>query len=86
MKQMNIKRAALALGVFATLLTGCSKGISDFGNINRNPNATTVPITSALLMQVVMYGAVVSIPPPDCIVSTCRKHSTQISLVMLLLL
>lgn len=52
MKQMNIKRAALALGVFATLLTGCSKGINDFGNINRNPNATTVPITSALLTNV----------------------------------
>ncbi len=52
MKQMNIKRAALALGVFATLLTGCSKGIGDFGNINTNPNATTVPITSALLTNV----------------------------------
>lgn len=52
MKQMNIKRAALALGVFATLLTGCSKGINDFGNINNNPNATTVPITSALLTNV----------------------------------
>lgn len=52
MKKMNIKSAALALGVFATLLVGCSKGINDFGDINRNPNATTVPITSALLTNV----------------------------------
>jgi hypothetical protein len=52
MKQVNFKRAAMALGVFATLLTGCSKGIDDFGNINNNPNATTVPITSALLTNV----------------------------------
>lgn len=49
---MNIKRAALALGVFATLVTGCSKGINDFGDTNINPNATTVPITSALLTNV----------------------------------
>lgn len=52
MKKMTIKNAALALGVFATLLIGCSKGINDFGDINRNPNATTVPITSALLTNV----------------------------------
>lgn len=52
MKQVNFKRAAMALGVFATLLTGCSKGIDDFGNININPNSTTVPITSALLTNV----------------------------------
>ncbi len=52
MTQVNFKRAAMALGVFATLLTGCSKGIDDFGTINNNPNATTVPITSALLTNV----------------------------------
>lgn len=52
MTQVNFKRAAMALGVFATLLTGCSKGIDDFGTINNNPNSTTVPITSALLTNV----------------------------------
>jgi hypothetical protein len=52
MKKMTIKNAALALGVLATLFTGCSKSISDFGDINKNPNATTVPITSALLTNV----------------------------------
>lgn len=52
MTQVNFKRAAMALGVFATLLTGCSKGINDFGTINSNPNSTTVPITSALLTNV----------------------------------
>jgi hypothetical protein len=52
MKSMNIKKAVLSLGVCATLMVGCSKGINDFGDINRNPNATTIPITSALLTNV----------------------------------
>lgn len=52
MKSMNIKKAVLSLGVCATLMVGCSKGINEFGDINRNPNATTVPITSALLTNV----------------------------------
>lgn len=52
MKSMNIKKAVLSLGVCATLVVGCSKGIGDFGDINRNPNATTIPITSALLTNV----------------------------------
>lgn len=52
MKSMNIKNAMLSLGVYATLMVGCSKGISDFGDINRNPNTSTVPITSALLTNV----------------------------------
>ncbi|HPH37214.1 MAG TPA: SusD/RagB family nutrient-binding outer membrane lipoprotein [Sediminibacterium sp.] len=52
MKSMNIKKAVLSLGVCATLMVGCSKGINEFGDINRNPNATTIPITSALLTNV----------------------------------
>lgn len=52
MKRMNIKKIALVLGVSALAFTGCKKGIDDFGTINRNPNATTVPITSALLTNV----------------------------------
>lgn len=52
MKRFNFKNTILSLGVCATLLTSCSKGIDDFGNINNNPNATTVPITSALLTNV----------------------------------
>ncbi len=52
MKRMNIKQMALVLGVSALAFTGCKKGIDDFGTINRNPNATTVPITSALLTNV----------------------------------
>jgi len=51
MKRMSIKYTLLALGVTVTLLTGCSKAINDFGNINDNPNATTTPITSALLTR-----------------------------------
>lgn len=52
MKRMNIKKIALVLGISALGFTGCKKGIDDFGTINRNPNATTVPITSALLTNV----------------------------------
>ncbi len=52
MKRMNIKQIALVLGVSALAFTGCKKAIDDFGTINRNPNATTVPITSALLTNV----------------------------------
>ena len=52
MKRMNMKQIVLVLGVSAMAITGCNKGIDDFGTINRNPNATTVPITSALLTNV----------------------------------
>lgn len=52
MKRMNIKQMALVLAVSVLAFTGCKKGIDDFGTINRNPNATTIPITSALLTNV----------------------------------
>lgn len=52
MKRINIKNIALAIGVSAIGFTGCQKGFSDFGDLNNNPNATTVPITSALLTNV----------------------------------
>ncbi|NCT93374.1 MAG: SusD/RagB family nutrient-binding outer membrane lipoprotein [Chitinophagaceae bacterium] len=52
MKKMTFKKVALTIGVCSTLLVGCSKAINDFGDINNNPNATTVPITSALLTNV----------------------------------
>ncbi|RXK62487.1 SusD/RagB family nutrient-binding outer membrane lipoprotein [Lacibacter luteus] len=52
MKRMNIKQMALVLGVSALTFTGCKKAIDDFGTLNNNPNATTVPITSALLTNV----------------------------------
>ena len=49
---MNFKKIAFMLGISALGFTGCKKGIDDFGTINRNPNATTIPITSALLTNV----------------------------------
>ncbi len=49
---MNLKQIAFALGVSALVFSGCKKGIDEFGDINRNPNATTIPITSALLTNV----------------------------------
>jgi len=52
MKRIIMKKTTLALGVLALAFTGCKKGIDDFGTINNNPNATTTPITSALLTNV----------------------------------
>jgi hypothetical protein len=52
MKRLIMKNTALALGVLAIAFTGCKKGIDDFGTINNNPNATTIPITAALLTNV----------------------------------
>jgi hypothetical protein len=52
MKRHAIKDKAVALGLSTLLLTGCAKSIDDFGGMNNNPNATTVPITSALLSNV----------------------------------
>lgn len=49
MKRYRIKDTALALGIMSVLVSGCSKKIDEFGGMNNNPNATTVPITSALL-------------------------------------
>lgn len=52
MKNLTIKKFTIALGFLSVVLTGCEKGIDDFGDLNNNPNATTVPITSALLSNV----------------------------------
>lgn len=52
MKSMNINKIVIVLGLSAMAAVGCNKRIDDFGTINRNPNATTVPITSALLTNV----------------------------------
>jgi hypothetical protein len=51
MKKLNFKNMVWSLGVCTFLLVGCSKAINDFGDINNNPNATTTPITSALLAR-----------------------------------
>jgi hypothetical protein len=51
MKKLNFKNMVWSLGVSTLLLVGCSKAINDFGDINNNPNATTTPITSALLTR-----------------------------------
>lgn len=47
----SLKKLSLITGLFALLLTGCSK-LKDFGDINVDPNRTTVPNTSALLTNV----------------------------------
>lgn len=52
MKQIKIKNTLLIFGVCASVFMGCSKAINDFGDLNNNPNATTIPITSALLTNV----------------------------------
>ena len=47
----KINKYLLMLGLGTTLLasTGCFKHLGDYGRTNNNPNATTAPITSALL-------------------------------------
>ncbi len=57
MKKMSIKNGVLCLGICVSILGGCSKAINDFGTINDNPNATTTPITSALLTRVLSATA-----------------------------
>ena len=53
MKSMNIKKVVIVLGVSVMATVGCKKSINEFGTTNSNPNATTVPITSALLSNVI---------------------------------
>jgi len=48
MKILKIKILLVAAGLVA-LVSGCKRGIDDFGTLNQNPNATTVPVTAALL-------------------------------------
>lgn len=52
----KINKAILMLGLGSALLTttGCFKHLGDYGNMNSNPNATTAPITSALLTNVLV--------------------------------
>lgn len=47
----NINKYILMVGLGGALLTtsSCTKGLGDYGDTNNNPNATTAPITSALL-------------------------------------
>lgn len=51
MKRRNIIFTIAAFGL-VTFSQSCSKKLDDFGSINNNPNATTAPITSALLTNV----------------------------------
>lgn len=41
------------LGTFLLATTGCFKKLGDYGTTNNNPNATTAPITSALLTNAI---------------------------------
>jgi len=50
--KLSIKKSLLSLGAAMLLLGSCKKGFDDFGNLNTNPNATSTPVTSALLTNV----------------------------------
>ena len=47
----NFNKYILMVGLGGALITtsGCTKSLGDYGDTNNNPNATTAPITSALL-------------------------------------
>jgi len=53
MKMMNYKKIVFGLGIAASVIAvqSCNK-IKDFKDLNKNPNATTTPIPSALLANV----------------------------------
>ncbi|WP_026767929.1 SusD/RagB family nutrient-binding outer membrane lipoprotein [Asinibacterium sp. OR53] len=52
----KINKIILMLGLGSTLIgsTGCFKQLGDYGKMNSNPNATTSPVTSALLTNVLV--------------------------------
>ena len=47
-----MKNKLVALALSSVVLFGCSKSIDDFGDMNVNPNSTPIPVTSALLTNV----------------------------------
>lgn len=49
MKKNSIKLFITTASLVGVVLVSCKKGFSDFGDLNRNPNETTIPVTTALL-------------------------------------
>jgi len=47
-----MKNKLVAIALSSLVLFGCSKSIDDFGDMNVNPNSTPIPVTSALLTNV----------------------------------
>ncbi len=60
-----MKNKLVALALSSLVLFGCSKSIDDFGDMNVNPNSTPIPVTSALLTNVLsgIGGTAVGITP-----------------------
>jgi len=60
-----MKNKLIITALFAVVLAGCKKGIGDFGDMNVNPNATPIPVTSALLTNVLagIGGTATSVTP-----------------------
>ncbi|MSP08090.1 MAG: SusD/RagB family nutrient-binding outer membrane lipoprotein [Chitinophagaceae bacterium] len=60
-----MKNNIIIFTIFTAVLLGCSKSIDDFGDMNINPNSTPVPVTSALLTNVLagIGGNAVSVTP-----------------------
>jgi hypothetical protein len=47
-----MKNKLVAIALSSLVLFGCSKSIDDFGDMNVNPNSTPIPVTNALLTNV----------------------------------
>ena len=60
-----MKNKLVAIALSSVVLFGCSKSIDDFGDMNVNPNSTPIPVTSALLTNVLsgIGGTASSITP-----------------------
>jgi len=49
MKKIKFNLLFLGFGISLLMFAGCKKAFSDFGDTNRNPNATVTPVPRALL-------------------------------------
>jgi len=60
-----MKNKIIALTFSTIVMFGCSKSIDDFGDMNINPNSTPIPVTKALLTNVLadIGGTAASVTP-----------------------
>ena len=60
-----MKNKIIALTISTLVMFGCSKSIDDFGDMNINPNSTPIPVTNALLTNVLsgIGGTASSVTP-----------------------
>jgi len=60
-----MKNKIIAITISTIVMFGCSKSIDDFGDMNINPNSTPIPVTNAILTNVLsgIGGTAASVTP-----------------------